>query len=270
MIYLFIKIGFLDITIIDIIDILLMALILFQLYRLIRGSLAYNIFFGLLVIYILSLIAKALDMKLMGEILGQFIGVGVIALLIVFQPEVRRFLLYVGRSSDFRKIDFWRRLTFSKIKAGELNQKEVLEITGALINLSNIKTGALLVFPESSKLQFYQNTGITVNAFVSKELIETIFQKTSPLHDGALIISDHKIAAAKCVLNVSENPNLPFNIGMRHRSAVGITEVSDAHAIIVSEENGEISYAKEGKLKQNISEQELKKILSRVLFKTTG
>ncbi|MFN0274446.1 MAG: diadenylate cyclase CdaA [Chitinophagales bacterium] len=268
MITLFIKIGFLEITLIDVIDILLMAFILFQLYKLVRGSLAYNIFIGLLVIYLLSLVAKALDMKLMGEILGAFIGVGVLALLVVFQPEVRRFLLYVGRSSDVYKIDFWRRLTFTKIKEGDLQQKDVLEITSAVQRLSNAKTGALLVLPQTSKLQFYQNTGVQINAFISKEIIESMFNKNSPLHDGAVIIVDHKIASAKCVLNVSENSNLPSGLGLRHRSAVGITEVSDAVAIVVSEENGEISYAKEGRLKQNITTEELQRILARALFRS--
>jgi uncharacterized protein (TIGR00159 family) len=267
MIFLFITIGFLEITLIDIIDILLMACILFQLYRLVRGSLAYNIFIGLLVIYLLSLIAKALDMKLMGEILGAFIGVGVLALLVVFQPEVRRFLLFIGRSSDVHKIDFWRRLTFSKIKEGDMQQKDVLEIIAAIEHFSQTKTGALLVLPETSKLQFYQNTGVAINSNISKEIIVSIFHKNSPLHDGAMIIADHKIAAAKCVLNVSDNTNLPSSLGLRHRSAVGITEVSDAVAIIVSEENGEISYAKEARLKQNITMEELQKVLVKSLFR---
>lgn len=266
MVDLLIKIGFLEITVIDIIDILLMAFILFQLYRLVRGSLAYNIFFGLLIIYLLSLIARALDMQLMGEILGQFIGVGVIALLIVFQPEVRRFLLYVGRSSDFRKVDFWKRLHFSKIRHRGVESAEVNAIATALHHLSKTQTGALLVFAETSRLQFYQNTGIVLNATISSELLESIFHKNSPLHDGAVIITDHKIAAAKCVLNVSENTNLATSLGLRHRSAVGITEVSDAVAIIVSEENGDISFSKEGRLTLNISDTELLKVIATALL----
>lgn len=265
---LFIKIGFVEITVIDIIDIFLVAFILFQLYRLVRGSLAYNIFIGLLIIYLLSLTAKALDMKLMGEILGAFIGIGVLALLIVFQPEVRRFLLYVGRSSDFYKVDFWRRMSFTKLKHGDLQLKEVQEISSAIQNLAQSKTGALIVIPETSKLQFYQNTGVLLNASVSKELIESVFNKNSPLHDGAIIITEHKIAAAKCVLNVSENPNLPTYLGLRHRSAIGITEVSDAIALIISEENGEVSCAKGGRLKQNISPDEVQKILAKALFRS--
>lgn len=245
-----------------------MAIILFQLYRLVKGSLAYNIFIGLLLIYLLSLIAKALDMQLMGEILGQFIGIGVLALLVVFQPEVRRFLLYVGRSSDFRKFEFWRRLSSSAVKGNTLYMKETEEILLALKKLSQSGAGALLVFPATSKLQTFQNSGVILNAEIQAQLIESVFQKHSPLHDGAMIIVNHKIAAAKCILNVSENPNLPVELGLRHRSAVGITEVSDALAIILSEENGEISSAKGGNIKQQLSFSELQKMISNALLQS--
>lgn len=261
-----IEIGFLQITFIDVIDILLVAFILFQLYRLVRGSLAINIFLGLLVIYVLSLVAEALEMQLMSQILGAFINVGVIAVLIVFQPEIRRFLLYVGRSSDFRKVRFWRALSLKKIRTGEYNQKEVSALTEAIMALSENKTGALIVIPQTSQLRFYQNTGIQLNAAITKEMIESIFHKGGPLHDGALIIADHRIASAKCVLPLSDNPDLPQKLGLRHRSGVGITEQSDATCIIISEENGEVSYAREGKLYQNLQKEELRKLISRALF----
>ncbi len=261
-----IEIGFLQITFIDVIDILLVAFILFQLYRLVRGSLAINIFLGLLVIYVLSLVAEALEMQLMSQILGAFINVGVIAVLIVFQPEIRRFLLYVGRSSDFRKVRFWRALSLKKIRTGEYNQKEVSALTEAIMALSENKTGALIVIPQTSQLRFYQNTGIQLNAAITKEMIESIFYKGGPLHDGALIIADHRIASAKCVLPLSDNPDLPQKLGLRHRSGVGITEQSDATCIIISEENGEVSYAREGKLYQNLQKEELRKLISRALF----
>ena len=253
--------GFLELNFVDVIDILLVAFILFQLYRLVRGSLAFTIFIGLLVIYVLSLIAEALELQLISEIFGAFINVGVIAVLIVFQPEIRRFLLYVGRSSDFRKVNFWRALSLKKY-----NQKEVNELTEGIMSLSLSKTGALIVIPQTSQLRFYQNTGITVNAAITKDIIESIFFKNSPLHDGALIIAEHKVAAAKCVLPLSDNPDLPVKLGLRHRSGVGITEQSDATCIIVSEENGEISYAREGRLYQNIRKDELQKLIARSLF----
>lgn len=258
--------GFLELNFVDVIDILLVAFILFQLYRLVRGSLAFTIFIGLLVIYVLSLIAEALELQLISEIFGAFINVGVIAVLIVFQPEIRRFLLYVGRSSDFRKVNFWRALSLKKIRTGEYNQKEVNELTEGIMSLSSSKTGALIVIPQTSQLRFYQNTGITVNAAITKDIIESIFFKNSPLHDGALIIAEHKVAAAKCVLPISDNPDLPVKLGLRHKSGVGITEQSDATCIIVSEENGEISYAREGRLYQNIRKDELQKLIARSLF----
>ncbi len=260
------KIGFLDITLVDVIDILLVGFILFQLYRLVRGSLAINIFLGLLVVYVLSLVAEAIEMTLMSQILGAFINVGVIAVLIVFQPEIRRFLLYVGRSSDFRKVRFWRALNLKKIRTGEYNQKEVNALTEAILALSEAKTGALIVIPQTSHLRFYQNTGIQVNAAITREMVESIFHKGGPLHDGALIIADHRLASAKCVLPLSDNPDLPPKLGLRHRSGVGITEQSDATCIIVSEENGEISYAREGKLYQQLQKEELRKLISRALF----
>ncbi len=261
-----IQIGFLEVTFIDIIDILLVAFILFQLYRLVKGSLAFTIFIGLIVIYVLSLITEAMELRLMSEILGAFINVGVIALLIVFQPEIRRFLLYVGRSSDFRKVKFWQSMSVKRIRAGEYNHREVNELTEAILNLSILKTGALIVIPQTSHLRFYQNTGIPINAMITKDIIESIFYKNSPLHDGALIIADHKIASAKCVLPLSDNPDLPPKFGLRHRSGLGITEQSDATCIIVSEATGEISYAREGKLYQDIKKEELRKLITRSLF----
>ncbi len=261
-----IQIGFLHVTIIDIIDIVLVAFILFQLYRLVKGSLAFTIFIGLIVIYALSLITDALELRLMSEILDAFINVGMIALLIVFQPEIRRFLLYVGKSSDFRNINFWRALSLKKIRTGEYNQKEVNELSEAILYLSSEMTGALIVIPQTSHLRFYQNTGITINAAISKDIIETIFFKNSPLHDGALIIAEHKVASAKCVLPLSDNPNIPAKLGLRHRSGLGITEQSDATCIIVSETTGEISYAREGKLYQNIKKEELRKLIAGSLF----
>lgn len=255
-----------EITVVGIVDILLVALILFQIYRLVRGSLAIPIFFGLLIIYVLSILADALQLRLMSEIMGAFINVGVIAVLIVFQPEIRRFLLYVGRSSDFRKVRFWRALNLKKIRTGEYNQKEVQALSEAILSLSAAKTGALIVIPQTSQLRFYQNTGVHIMAPISRDLVETIFSKGSPLHDGALIIADHKIASAKCVLPISDNPDLPAKLGLRHKSGVGITEQSDATCIIVSEENGDISYAREGRLYQGIGKDELRKLLSRALF----
>lgn len=196
-------------------------------------------------------------MELLSGILGQFIGVGVIALIIVFQPEIRRFLLLVGRTSQLRRSRIWNQLVGTDLPSRQEREKLVQEIVGVLVNFTMTNTGAILVFSDTSKLQFFANTGVKVDAEISGKLLESIFEKNSPLHDGAIIIADDKIYAAGCVLPVSENPYLPARLGMRHKAGVGITEHSDAIAIIVSEETGEISYAKNGQLEHHVSINEI-------------
>jgi len=257
----FIKIGFLEIRLLDIIDIALVGLLIYQLYRLLRGSLAFNIFIGLLLVYLAWYLVRAFEMQLLEGILGQFIGVGVIALLIVFQPEVRRFLLFIGRSSIVRRTRLWRRMMQRNWDARTDAEKYISEITAAVMNFSMSRTGAIIVFADSSRLQFFANSGVTIEAEITSKLLESIFQKGSPLHDGAVIISENKVVAAGCVLPVSENPYLPSRVGLRHRAGVGITEHSDAITIIVSEETGHISYAKVGKLFQKIDIVDLKQVL---------
>lgn len=252
------RIGFLELRVIDIVDILLVAFLIYQLYRLIRGSLAYNIFIGLLIVYLFSLLFRALDMHLISQILGQFIGVGVLALLIVFQPEVRRALLYLGRGREFSRSAWWRRLGFSVEYEGE---EVIPELAASLLRMARRRTGGTLVFASTSKLQFFANTGVEIDAALSGKLVESIFQKGSPLHDGAVIVAGHRLAAAACILPVSENPDLGTRLGLRHRSAVGITEHSDATAIVVSEERGSISFARAGRLQLDLSEEELERLL---------
>lgn len=260
------KIGFLEFGWSDAIDILLLAFLIYQLYRIVRGSLAYNIFFGILVVYLLTLLAEALELKLISDVLGQFINIGVLGLLIVFQPEVRRFLLQLGKNRDIRKPAFWGRFNLKSYGITQAQHKEVDELMAALHHMADSKTGALLVFPTTSRLQFFVNSGILIRGDISGDLLESIFNKTGPLHDGAVIIADNKILAARCVLPVSENQDVPGHVGLRHRSAVGITEVSDALAIIVSEENGIISLAKEGRLQLNVSDEEIRSALATSLL----
>jgi diadenylate cyclase len=255
------NIGFLEIRFLDIIDVILVGLLMYQLYRLVRGSLAFNIFIGLLIIYLISLVVRSLDMELLSGILGQFIGVGVIALLIVFQPEVRRFLLYVGKGSRFGQSDFWSKLSVKNWRVSTQKEMGINAIITAVDELSKTKTGALIVYTISSRLQFIANTGVLLNAEISSQLLQSIFQKNSSLHDGAVIISDNRIVAAKCVLPVSESTEIPSRYGMRHRSAVGMSEHSDALTIIVSEETGQISYTFEGKLFPNINIAHLREVL---------
>lgn len=258
----FFRIGFLEFRVIDLVDILLVGFLIYQLYRLIRGSLAYNIFIGLLIVYLLSLLFRALDMQLISQILGQFIGVGVLALLIVFQPEVRRFLLLLGRGSDLTRSGFLRRLNLRpRDWAQDSADTMIPDVAASITALAKRRTGALIVFSQTSRLQFFANTGESLDAALSGKLLESIFEKSSPLHDGAVIVADGRIVAAACILPVSENPDISARLGLRHRSAVGITEHSDATAIIVSEERGNVSYAREGQLVMNLDEQRLKKLL---------
>lgn len=261
MIIQFIKIGFLEIRLLDILDIILVGLLIFQLYRLVKGSLAFSIFIGLLIVYLVSLVVQSFDMDLLSGILGQFVGVGVIAVLIVFQPEVRRFLLYVGRGSRIGREGFWRKLSINQWRLSTQKEAQIKTVIRAIDSFSRTNTGALIVYAVTSKLQFYANTGEIMDANISANLLESIFNKTSPLHDGAVIISNDKVLAAKCVLPVSENPDIPSILGMRHRAAVGITEHSDALALVVSEVNGKISYAYEGKLHLDVGSDQVHKKL---------
>ncbi|NNC94179.1 MAG: TIGR00159 family protein [Chitinophagales bacterium] len=248
------KIAFLEFGIFDLLDITLVALLLYQIYRLLSGSLAVNIFIGVLSILIFWFIVRALEMKLMEAILGQFIGLGIIGLLIVFQPEIRKFLLYIGRSSQFKRHNFFANLL---TRETTIHNKEIAEIRTALKSMSLQRLGAIIVFARTSELQFFANTGTRIEGIISAKLIESIFDKNSPLHDGAMIIVDEKIKAAGCTLPVTENPDLPRRVGLRHKASVGITDNSDACAIIVSEETGEISFADEGQLQLNVSDEDL-------------
>lgn len=257
--------SFISFRWLDAVDIFLVAILLFHLYKLVKGTVAINIFAGILSVYFLWIIVQALNMQLLSTILGQFISVGVIALMIVFQQELRRFLLMIGTSGIFSKVKF----TGSFFGGSDFQKKTDLDVAAlikACKNMSESKTGAIIVFQTKSDLSFYANTGDKINAMVSLRLLESIFYKNSPLHDGAVIISGNNIVAARCVLPVSENPDFPAHLGMRHRAAVGITENSDALALIVSEQTGEIAYAFSGELRTNISLEELKSVLEKQLL----
>jgi uncharacterized protein (TIGR00159 family) len=248
----------------DLADIILVSVLLFQLYKLVRGTVALSIFSGMMAVYLLWLMVKALKMQLLGSILGQFIGVGVIALIIVFQQELRKFLLLIGSTGWFPRLSRTGLFRFR----GSAAARTTVDV-GAILKscklMSGTRTGAIIVIARRSDLSFFIQTGEILNARLSQRLIESIFYKNSPLHDGAIIIDAHEIVAARCVLPVSENSNFPANLGMRHRAAVGVTENTDALAISVSEQTGEISYAKDGTLTQDVSIEELKEFLEREL-----
>jgi diadenylate cyclase len=248
------------ITVFDIIDIVLVALIVFQLYRLIRGTAAFSIFIAIFFIYLFWLVVKALNMELISTLLGQFIGVGVIALIIVFQQEVRRFLLVIGNRYITRN-RFSSGKLFTSVNKGEGSPAEAEEIVRACEIMSARKIGALIVIGRKSSLDIFSDGGEKLNAIISSELLETIFCKNAPLHDGAVLIENRFIIAARCPLPISEQVDIPTHFGMRHRAALGMSEHSDALILIVSEESGFISVADAGEIRENITPNELRNIL---------
>jgi len=259
-----IKIGFIQITWIDLIDILLVSLLLYQLYKVLKGSIAVKIFLGLISVFMIYMVVKALKMKLLTAILGQFIGVGVIAAIILFQQEIRKFLLLIGKSTVFSEDSFFINWPWKKkVKKEQLNLNPIVE-TAKILGGTN--TGALIVFAKGSELKFYAESGDILDAEISKRLLIAIFQKNSPLHDGAVIIANGRIKAARCILPVSENDQLPAHLGLRHRAAIGMTEVTDSIVLIVSEETGQISLAVNGAIETNLSKGELKSKLNFYLY----
>jgi len=229
---------------IDMIDVLLVALLLYYVYKLVKGTVAINIFIGIVVIYFIYLTVEALQMVLLTKILGGFISVGFIALIIVFQQEVRKFLLMIGSTNFASRRKFLSQLKFLKIEQG--TSTDIDAIISACNKMSSTKTGALIVLERNNNLDFLANTGDEMNIKVTQPIIESIFFKNSPLHDGAIIIQDNIVKATRVILPVNNEKNIPQRFGLRHRAAVGVTERTDAIAIAVSEETGQISCFRNG------------------------
>ena len=247
----------------DVVDILLVSIIMYQLYKLVKGTIAIRIFLAILAIYLFWKIVSAFQMQLLSEILGQFIGVGVLALIIVFQQEIRRFLLLLGSNSIFSRKRNSKLMNLLNVNNIERKKLDIKPIITATKSLSSTKTGALIIIDIHSELKFISTSGEKIDARISAPLLESIFFKNSPMHDGGLIIEDNRIVAARCILPVSENQSFPAHFGLRHRAAAGITESSRALAIIISEETGKISLAKEGEVNYNISIEELNEKLKK-------
>lgn len=246
---------FITIHFIDFVDILLVALILYQLYRLVRGTVAINIFIGLLLFYVVWLLVKFLNLSLLSTILDSFISVGVLAVIILFQQEIRKFLLLIG-NSDFMKRYFAFGHYFGKSNIAVSNNT-LREISRACRSMSATKTGALIVFTNRSELVTYVQSGDTLNADVSQRLIESIFFKNSPMHDGAMIIIGDKIRAARCVLPINDDLVLPPHLGLRHRAALSMSNETDAAIIVVSEETGSISVVQNGEIRYDITPEQV-------------
>lgn len=250
-----------SLRVVDIIDIILFAILLYEVYNLVKGTAAIRIFIGIIAVYIVWKIVSALHMQLMAEILGQFISVGVIALIVVFQPEIRQLLLMVGNTRIIRNRT--RRFMFWKFKVENPVNLYIDQIVKACKKMADTRTGAIIVIARENELKSYVQTGHLIDAKVSEALLETIFFKNSPLHDGAVVIIGDNIRAARCILPVSTREGIPQYYGLRHRAAVGITERSDAVAVIVSEERGEISYCMDTTMQWNVTPSELNDFLEK-------
>jgi diadenylate cyclase len=253
------KIGFLEVGWVDFIDVALVSVLLYQVYKLIRGSIAVNIFLGILALYLVYLIVRAAQMELLTTILGTFMNVGVLAMIILFQPEIRKFLLVIGRSTEFRENIF---KTIANWRHQYHDDFDIGQVIEAAKNLKATKTGALLVFSRDTELKFYAQTGDALDAEVSKRLLLSIFNKNSPLHDGAAIIYKGRMKAARCVLPVSENDHIPPNYGLRHRAAIGMSENTNTLVLAVSEETGRLLLARNGKYLRSLK---LKQVETKIL-----
>ena len=251
--------GFIPFTLIDFIDIFLVALLIYGIYRATRGTNAPYIFFGIIIICIVWVIVRALNMELLSTILGQIISVGVIALIIVFQPEIRRFLQLIGmRQKEF---DFISRMFSSSRRSENINTSPIVS---ACLDMSESRTGALIVIKQKDDLQFIIEGGISIEAKVSVSLLKNIFFKNAPLHDGAVVIDGDRIVAAKCILPVTQS-DVPKEYGTRHRSAIGLSEITDSVVVVVSEESGSISVVKNGQIRNNIDPLKFAGVLKRTL-----
>lgn len=244
---------------VNIIDITLVSVLLYQVYKLLRGSVAIKIFLGFLSIYLIYLMVSAFRMELLSIILGQFMGVGVIAAIIIFAPEIRKFLLIIGRSSFLSNENILQELLFWRKK--ETQAFNINPIIEASKSLSGTNTGALMVISSNSELKFYAESGDILDAQMSKRLLISIFNKYSPLHDGAVIIHHGKVKAARCILPVTER-DVPAQFGLRHRAAIGMSEATDTLVLIISEETGQVSLARNGKILHNLSFQEVRELIN--------
>ena len=251
--------GFVPFTFVDFIDIILVAVIMYWIYRMTKGTNAPYILSGIIAVYLLWVVVRALNMELLSTILGQLISVGAVALINVFQPELRRFLQMIGMRQ--KHFNFISRIFSTGSKIAETNLQPLVV---ACREMSDTKTGALVVIGQQSDLSLITEGGICLDAKISSQLIHNIFFKNSPLHDGAVVIEGDRIVAARCILPVTQS-DVPKSFGTRHRAAIGMSEISDAIIVVVSEETGDTSIAQGGEIRLNIDPVRLQQTLQRYL-----
>lgn len=241
--------GFLNMTMVDFLDITIVAAIIYAAIRWIKGSSAVNIFIAIIILLICRILSVSIGMKMLSSLLGTLLDVGAIALIVIFQPEIRRFLNRIGSSAGktigSRSFLHWLLPSRSLVS---IDDSMVDEIARACMEMGEQKTGALIILRKRNTLEDIVNTGDRIDAKISSRLIENIFFKNSPLHDGAMIIADGRILAARCTLPISERPDLPASFGMRHKAAMGISEQTDADVIVVSEQTGRVSFVRDSRI----------------------
>ena len=253
------------IHVVDVLDVIIVAFFIYQLYRLLRGTNVMRIFWAVLIIYLTWRIAVLLGMRLTGEILGGVMSIGLIALVIVFQPEIRKFLLMVGTKTQLTGDTIKKRFQFWRTDLDKRSGTNLDPYVQACMHMSQSKTGALIIFKRNNEVEELVATGEKINAMASSALIETVFFKNSPLHDGAMIVHGNTILAARCILPVTARIDIDPNLGLRHRSAIGVTEQLDVISVIVSEETGAISYAVGGEIHHDVSPAQLQRELQTLL-----
>ena len=237
--------NFIDLKITDLIDIVLVAILLYYIYKLVRGSVAINIFLGIVIVWGFWKLTELLGMKMISSMVGAFMQVGLIALIIVFQQEIRKFLLMIGSTNFGSKRDFLKHFKFLK-QEGISTSVNIEALLKACQNMASTNTGAIIVIEQNNSLDFVKSSGDKMHIEITQPIIESIFYKNSPLHDGAVVIVNNYIVATRVILPVSNERKIPLHYGLRHRAAVAITERTDAVALVVSEETGKISYIKNG------------------------
>ena len=254
--------GLPALQVIDIIDIAIVAVLVYYIYRMARGTNVILIFWALVVLLVAWRISNALGMRLLSAILGGIASVGLIALVVIFQPEIRRFLLFLGTKTQLNE-SLWKRLQFWRHNLQNKGAVSYEAYVNACMHMSQSKTGALIVFKRQNSVDELINTGERIDALASSALIEALFFKNSPLHDGAVIAHGNELLAARCILPVTSRLDVDPNLGLRHRSAIGVTEQLDVLAVVVSEETGAISYTLGGEIHHDISPVELRQALEK-------
>lgn len=250
----------------DIIDIVLVAILLYQLFILLKKSGALSVFLGIISFLIVwYLVSKVFKMELMGGIFDRVVSVGTFALIVLFQEEIRRFFARLGSKRQWAFHNILKKFFSNGNSEAEKTDYNIVQIVLACRNMAKMSTGALIIIARKNNLDTQLQSGELIDASINSRLIESVFFKNSPLHDGAMIIRDNRIRAVSCIIPVSKNQNIPKRLGLRHRSALGVTEQTDAIAIIVSEESGRISYAINGELTLNVKPEELEMFLSRMI-----